>query len=215
MRRVLTVLAAVILSAGAAAAQASFDDFLEKDAAAQASEGVADAELAKFEDVLNGPDVDRAIRAMRYMMASGKPRLVRAAKSFGLRSTQTLFQEQALKAILDTGGPFKLEFDLTTASEDESKIKYRTQGWGTSFSSDGKSATLIFTVGPYDPEKKCWISIRRQDCSMMLALTTVRFVGWGIAGALTLDQKGILSGDIRNDQRPSYVSVPARIPLIK
>ncbi|MEM9781229.1 MAG: hypothetical protein AAF899_02030 [Pseudomonadota bacterium] len=201
------------LIAGPATAQTTIDAFHEKDAEAAASEGVADADLAKFEDVLNGGDVDRAIRAMRFMIESEKPRLVRAAKTFGLRSVNPLFQEEAMKAIFQQGGPFRLELDLTTADEEVSRMQYFTDWLGGTVSVDKASGYYTFALGGYDEKKKCWLNIANNKCLLTQALTTVDLAGVPYAsGNLELNGNGVLEGAFK--YKSGGVSVPARIELI-
>jgi len=102
----------LILWNTSAYAQSSFADFEAEDK--QLSE-----EVAQFFGVLNGEDSGRAIRALNFMLESDNPELVRAAKDFGLYSSNLDVRSKTLAAIFDKGGPFRMELDLSARPEDE------------------------------------------------------------------------------------------------
>ena len=197
-----------------ALAQGNFEDFLKKDAAAEAREGVDDQELQQFEEVLNGEDTDRALRAMRYMLTSGKPPLVRRAKEFGLYAAEPLFRNEALRAILDTGGPFLLEIQVDEG--DSRLVANQFRYWGASASPDNSTLYFSFGLQAYDAEKQCWPSKASGDCSLQVIRSDVTFNRWGdnINGALKLTESGVLEGTMAHVNK-SDAFVPVRIRLIE
>ena len=212
MRIAATLLttAAMLMLVAAANAQGNFDAFLEQDAEAQAREGVGDEELRQFEEVLNGADADRALRAMRFMLASGKPRLVRRAMEFGLFAAEPLFRHEALRAIFEAGGPFRIEVDLSGPQADESKMLGTVLYWGGSNNLDGTAGYYVFSTDPYDSEDRCWKFEDSSKCAFYLTRDVVSLKDWTYAsGNLVLSSSGVLEGNIQNTNGPGKPAVPA------
>lgn len=205
-------LCSLALSA-AASDQGTFEEFEKSEAEARAN-SISDEELAQFEAVLNGRDIERALRAMRFMLESGKPRLVRAAREFGLLSTEPLIQHEALKAVFDQGGPFRFEVDLTTADEKDSRARSWIQRNRGSISVDGRTGYWTFSLGEYRSDHQCWVWRGDDDCSIMLSGVTIDIKHWrSAAGHLKLNESGALVGSFRNTNG-GEVWVPAMIRLL-
>lgn len=217
MRIVATLLttAAMLMLVAAANAQGNFDAFLEEDAETQARDGVGEEELRQFEEVLNGADADRALRAMRFMLTSGKPRLVRRAKEFGLFAAEPLFRHEALRAVFEAGGPFRIEVDLSGPQADESNMLGRVLYWGGSNNLDGTAGYYVFSTDPYDSDDRCWKFKDSSTCAFYLTRDVVSLKDWSYAaGDLALNSSGVLEGSIQDTNGASNPAVPARIVLI-
>ncbi|WP_144432231.1 hypothetical protein [Roseibium alexandrii] len=205
-------LAGTVAIAGAAGAQ-TFDDFLAAEEQELASEQVRDEDLEEFEQVLNGTDTERSLRVMRFMLGSGSPRLVRRAMEFGLLSARPLLRQEALKAVFDAGGPFRIEIDLTRADEDRTRMRYYLNWLAGGYSADGKTGYYQFTTAPFDAKARCWKFLGGDNCALSLSNTSVSLRGWTYgAGNLDLNDDGILEGTLRYRDN---VPVPARIVLVE
>lgn len=186
-----------------ASAQGDFDTFLKEDAELQAQTSASLEEIRKFEEVLNGEDADRAMRAMRFMLASGKPALVRRAREFGAYSVEPLFREEFLRATFDQGGPFQMVVDLGSEADEENDVaKILVKEYDGSLSSDKQTVSMSFFLSPYDEEKRCWkfgnYNLLKEWCAIYLTGDSVSLQGWrSLTGELSLDDKGTLEGTVQ------------------
>lgn len=195
-------------------AQSSFQEFLKIDEAAQKKDSAADQELVKFEEVLNGSNTQRALRAMKFMLTSKKPQLVRYAKEFGLLSAEKLFRDEALRSVFDEGGPFRIELDLSTIDEEKSRIKEYINYLKGGYSADGTKGYYVFRTVPYDTKLGCWKFLSSNNCAFYLANASVSLKGWNYgAGSLTLGNDGVMRGTLRYTTRTG-APVPAQIVII-
>lgn len=213
-----------VFFATASVAQSTFDDFLKQDQEAQQRDGVADEDLRKFEEVLNGDDVERALRAMKFMLNSEKPRLVRYAKEFGLLSAEALFRQEALNAVLDQGGPFQIEIDLPKETKLNNSIS-TFQYYAGNVSADNENAFVMMQI-EYDQTENCWVFnmkgwhkrcvMRRSGTRVSLTLGDQRpsyASSIYIRGDFRLDDAGALVGSLEDAREK--VPLKARILLIE
>lgn len=207
-----TAFGATFGMAGATAAQ-TFDDFLAAEDQQLESQQVRDEDLERFEQVLNGGDVERSLRVMHFMLASGEPRLVRRASEFGLLSAEPLLRQEALKAIFDAGGPFRIEIDLTSVDNDQTDMRSYINWLAGGYSADGSTGYYHFSTTPFDAEARCWRFSVGDNCALILSNTSVSLRGWSYgAGNLDLNEDGVLEGTLRYRNR---IPAPARIVLIE
>lgn len=200
----------------AAHAQTSFEEFLKLDEAAQRKDSATDQEVAQFEEVLNSADTDRVLRAMTFMLASGKPHLVRRAKEFGLLSAEGLIRHEALKKVLDEGGPFRIEVDLTKVDEEKSNMRAYINRLNGGYSTDGGTGFYVFRVDPYDQDAGCWKFKGNGNCAAYLSNDSISLKDWDRgAGSLTLENNGIMRGTLRYTYSTTNAPVPAQIVLVK
>ncbi|MEM8651748.1 MAG: HEAT repeat domain-containing protein [Pseudomonadota bacterium] len=101
------------------AQSSSFDDFQRK-----VNEGVA--EIAKYQQVLQNPDVRVQYQAVQYMLKSNDPALQRIAKEHALFSTNPVMRGSAIKAILDSGQNLRL---VVTSTGEKSADVFRWLAW--------------------------------------------------------------------------------------
>lgn len=187
--------------------QSSFADFEKADK-------VAGSEADQFKQVLNGEDSGRALRAMQFMIKSGNPDLVSAAKEFGLYSTNSVVQREAIAAILDSGGPFKLVADLSKIDDKKAKVGYYLTSIGGVYAVDQKSASFTFSVDPYSEEEGCWTFRNSSRCAFILSGTSVSLKGWSSGqGNLSLNDSGQLEGSVSYSNERNF-SAPAIVNLI-
>ncbi|WP_299822916.1 hypothetical protein [uncultured Jannaschia sp.] len=212
--RYLFIIVALSVGPAPTFAQSAIEAFRALDEAAQ-QEGVSDAEIAEFEQILNGSDEERARRAMDFMLASDDPRLVRRAKEFGLFSANALFRDAALRAIFDEGGPFQIEIDLTAKDDEETGMVDYINALRGGFSQDGETGYFTFALDAYDEADNCWPFNGYNNCAFMLANSAVSLAGWSNGkGQLTLNSEGALEGTLQYTsgiRKPA----PARIVLIE
>ena len=195
------------LSTDFALAQSGFDKFMEQDKKAS-------SETEKFRAVLNGDDSDRALRAMQFMLQSGDLILVKAAQEFGLFSTNRSVQHEALKAIFNSGGPFRLVVDLSSIDDKKMRMSRYINERGGAIAADHMSGSIVFSV---DSADNCWVFRGSENCALILQGTNVSLAPWYRGtGSLTLNDAGILVGSIGSAySNPSYSPVPAQIDLLQ
>lgn len=192
--------------AASANAQQSLSEIKEK-------LGQRASELEEVDQMLANPDKNQRIAAMELLLASGNPVFVNRAKEAGLFSSDPEMRNAALKAIFDSGGPFRIVFDFSGKSDEDHGIK----DWSGDviWNPDTKLGRLVFTVQPYNKEKQCWESSGR-NCAIYLTGTTVSLRDWRYAsGSLELDNSGRLVGTFRATGSSANVPVTAYIPLME
>jgi len=175
-------------------------------------------ELDRVDELLASEDPNRRLAAMEALLASGDPAFVERAAETGLFSEDVRLRETAIRAVLQTGGPFTLRLDLS-ATDDEQSMMLEWLGYSAgATSADLAQGSVTFTVDPFDEKAKCWYlssSSGSKHCGFVLTGETVSLSGWRYtAGSLTLDDAAILSGAVSNERRKG-VPVPARIDLLE
>ena len=129
------------------------------------------------------------------MLQSDNPELVRAAKDFGLYSSNVDVRSKTLAAIFDKGGPFRMELDLSATPEKETGMIEYLRALNGSVSVDGKTGQVVFIVDKYNPETKCWPSKAGKNCAITLVGETISLSGWRYgAGSLKLNDDAQLVG---------------------
>lgn len=176
----------------------SFEEFQRK-----VNEGVA--EIAKYQEVLQNPDVRVQYQAVQYMLKTNDPALQRIAKEHALFSTNPVLRNSAIKAIFDSGQNVR----LVITSTGEKSVD--TLGWlqrvgGTH---DGNTGSIIFKVG--EARENCWIQYR-DKCHFQLAGNSVRFnhegnSGYGAQSSLDLGNDGVLRGMIFTRKGEARLSI--------
>lgn len=174
-------------------------------------------QYAEADLMLADTDKNKRIGAMMAMLQSGDPIYQKRARDVGLFSPDPEMRSLALQAILQTGGPFRVDLYLKGVNEEKSKV----YGW----LSDAKGVwdpqtgfgSFNFTVGEYNPKLNCW---PRPDyettCWAYLTGETISFEFSRAVVKLTLANDGRLLGNFRysNGSTP-YTPVPAAINLIR
>lgn len=172
------------------------------------------SELAEVDAMLAAPDKNSRVAAMELLLASGNPVFVQRAKEVGLFSSDPEMQSAALRAIFDAGGPFRVLLDLTTAKEDQTGARTWLSNYQGAWDSDGKVGSYTFSTRPYSEGKKCWQFLSGSNCAFTITGTSVSLGDWSnVAGTLTLDSAGSLTGSFRVTYDRKYVPIPATIPL--
>lgn len=165
----------------------SFEEFQRK-----VNEGVA--EIAKYQEVLQNPDVRVQYQAVQYMLKSKDPALQRIAKEHALFSTNPVLRNSAIKAILDSGQNVRLVI-TSTGDKSVDTLDWLKRVGGTH---DGNTGSIIFKVG--EARENCWIQ-HNDKCHFRLAGNSVRFnhdgnTGYRAQSSLDLGNDGILRGMI-------------------
>ncbi|WP_157960584.1 HEAT repeat domain-containing protein [Primorskyibacter marinus] len=184
---------AVGLGNGAAAqtsqnATQSFEEF-------QASVTAGAQRIAKYQEVLQNPDARIQYEAVRLLLKSGDPALVRIAKEHALFSTNPVLRNSAILAIFEAGGNLRIE--VTATDESSAKVlKWVSDAGGTH---DGKKGNHIFNIGA--KAENCWMSGKERYaiCELTVSGTSVQFKsnrGQGSQASLALGPDGVLRGVI-------------------
>jgi len=177
----------------------SFEEFQRK-----VNEGVA--EIAKYQEVLQNPDVRVQYQAVQYMLKTNDPALQRIAKEHALFSTNPVLRNSAIKAIFDSGQNVRLV--VTSTGEKSLDVL----GWlrridGTH---DGNIGSVIFKVG--EARENCWVQYRN-SCHFQLAGNSVLFKhegnnsSYAAQSSLDLGNDGILRGVIFTKNGEARLSI--------
>lgn len=166
---------------------ASFEEFQRK-----VNEGVA--EIAKYQEVLQNPDVRVQYQAVQYMLKTNDAALQRIAKEHALFSTNPVLRNSAIKAIFDSGQNVRLVVTSTGESSAD-VLKWLARMGG---SHDGNAGSFIFKVG--EARENCWIQYN-DKCNFQLAGNSVLFRVHGNSfdaaqSSLDLGNDGVLRGVI-------------------
>lgn len=165
----------------------SFEEFQRK-----VNEGVA--EIAKYQEVLQNPDVRVQYQAVQHMLKTNDPALQRIAKEHALFSTNPVLRHSAIKAIFDSGQNVRLVVTSTGEKSADVFVWLRRVD-GTH---DGNTGSIIFKVG--EARENCWIQYGN-NCHFRLAGNSVLFKHEGNTGSkaqssLDLGNDGVLRGVI-------------------
>lgn len=199
---------AFALASNAVSAQSGLDDILSAlDARA--------AELERAQAILDDPDANRRIAAMKLLLKSDDEQFRHLAREFGLFSADPALRQAALVEILNAGGGFRLETDAP--AEGSTDIHLAITRLSGSLDGTGKGSVPFVLKPGFDNAESCWRNTRNNNCTLLLAGATVHLHSWGagstnIAGAFRLDASGNLEGHVlvNGNGRP----VAARIALI-
>lgn len=171
-----------------AVAKSAYEDF-------EKQSSVEQNELEKFRAVLNGDDPERRLRAMQFMIKSGNPILARAAREFGLFAVDPALQNQAVRAIFNSGAHFRLQMD---APGEKGKYALKWMVRYYSGAHDGKNGSASLIVGKWDPKSKCWLRFyNTNECFLRLKGTSINMWLKNAQASFTLGDDGVFRGRIR------------------
>lgn len=178
---------------GATPAQAQSDMTLEE---FQAQVMAGANRIAQYQQTLQNPDPRVQYEAVRLLLKSKDPALVRIAKEHALFSTNPVLRNSAILAIFEAGGNLRIE---VTATDDQSAsvLNWVSSVGGTH---DGRVGNFIFPIGKMTEE--CWMDVRYDTtCQLRVSGTTVQFYYHGNSNtksqaALTLGADGVLRGQL-------------------
>lgn len=116
-----------------------------------------DQEMSKGSEyiaLLDHSDPKRALAALKVMLASGDPELIKLAADHGLYSSNPAVRAEALKGFLATNPRIDMFFSEKGSKGDfsramENRFKVQPNGSGV--------AAVSMTVGEYDPSGDCYI----------------------------------------------------------
>lgn len=192
---------ALVLSAKGAAAQSSMtiEEFTAK-----VNEGAA--RIAQFQQVLQNPDARVQYEAVKLMLASKDPALVRIAKEHALFSTNPVLRNAAIGAIFDAGGVIRLQ--LTATDEKSADVMRWARVWEGATS--GNTGNVMFSIGKKSDD--CWLRGDSSNCMLWVSGTTVKFyVSFNSPGkgqaALQLGADGVLRGPIHTSGGSAQVAI--------
>lgn len=200
----MTWRAAAVLVALATSVQAQRLSLADLSAAVESDA----AELAGFRSALADPDPNRALAAMRILMASGEPLLVNLALEAGLSALDGVMRKSAFEAYIASRPT------LLAHAEIEGDFGEKFRGWierlGGSAASE-TTGTLTLAIGPWDDASRCYLG-PRQTCQARIADGQLSYAtDYGTVG-LALGEGGILSGSVSHSLSGGPVSI--RVPLL-
>ena len=182
-----------ILAWGAAAPSNAQNEMSLEDFQAQVMAGAN--RIAQYQQTLQNPDPRVQYEAVRLLLKSKDPALVRIAKEHALFSTNPVLRNSAILAIFEAGGNLRVE--VTSTGEDSAAV---FQWVGTvGGTHDGRVGNYIFPIG--EKNEECWLQNRVNSCQLRVSGTTVQFVNGGgrtlaAQASLTLGADGVLRGTI-------------------
>ncbi|WP_224825988.1 HEAT repeat domain-containing protein [Cognatishimia sp. MH4019] len=152
--------------------------------------------IAQYQQTLQNPDPRVQYEAVRLLLKSKDPALVRIAKEHALFSTNPVLRNSAIVAIFEAGGNLRLQVTATN-EQSASGLQWISNVGGTH---DGRVGNFIFPIGKMTEE--CWMDARYDStCQLRVSGTTVQFYYHGNSGtkaqaALTLGSDGVLRGKL-------------------
>ena len=194
--------------------------------AAQAQSGLADIkknasalaqQYAEVDAMLADTDKNRRIGAMIALLGSADPIYQKRARDVGLFSPDPEMRIMALRAILDTGGPFTIEMDLKGISEEKTRIfKYLREEGGNWDDGTGIGSRVI-RLGAFNPKLGCWVQPRYDtQCIVYLSGDSVTVYVNRATAKFRLSNEGVLAGTFRyNYVCGACDPVPAQINLVR
>jgi len=168
-----------------------------------------DEEMTKgnpYGDLLNEPDPKRALAAMKVMMASGDPELVKIAADYGLYSANSAVRAEALKALLATKPRIDVYFSESGAQGDFKRAM------ADLFKSEPNAQGIVATtlvVGDYDASEDCY-GLGRKDCALQIRPEAIRIDLYNRWTEITLTENASLVGNVYLGQASN---VPMRMQL--
>lgn len=184
------LMAALLLTAGLApaVAQTSLDDI-------EAAVAGASDDMARVDALLADADPDKRISAMKMLLESGNPAFAQRAKEAGLFSSDLAMRRLALSTIFETGGPFRIDFNLSGMNEDSTYVRAWLRDVGGSFYNDDSMGQWTFFVDQFDDDAKCWQLVGSNGC-MFLPSAELYLIDWrGMRGSFQLSTDGRLLGE--------------------
>jgi hypothetical protein len=208
MKLILAVYIFALLGVQSAAAQKTLAEI-------QSAVSVAASELEAVDALLNDPDQNKRLAAMQMLVQSGNPTYIKRAKEVGLFSSDAEMRRAAIGAVLDQGGPFRLELDLSQAGDAAKDVRWWIYNHRGSVDDSLMVGQVTFSPMPYSADTKCWASSDKRQCFLIPTGAAYSLDGWHDgSGSLKLMPDGALLGTFSvNISGRSNKSVPARIPL--
>lgn len=168
-----------------------------------------DAEMTRgseYSVLLNDPDPARALAAMKVMMASGDPELIRIAADYGLYSANPAVRAEALKAFLATKP--RIDAFFTEAGSDGDFRHAMKAHFSSEPNASGVVATTLI-IGSYDPENDCY-AIGAQSCGLQVRPEAILIGLDDIWNEITLTKSASLEGSVNLGRA---TNVPMRLQL--
>jgi hypothetical protein len=167
------------------------------------------SEIAGFRAALADPDPNRALAAMRILMASGEPLLVNLALEAGLSAPDGVMRKSAFEAYVATRPT------LLAHAEIDGDFGEKFRSWielsGGSVASE-TTGTLTLAIGPWDEDQRCYLRAAQDTCQTRVADGQLSDVmSYGIIG-LVLGEGGTLTGSVSHERSGGPVSI--RVPLL-
>lgn len=143
--------------------------------------------------LLNDPDPQRSMGAMKIMMESGDPQLISLAKEFGLLSSNPRVQKEALGYYLATRPNLAVQFDLS--KEDGVSSSFLNAFRATE--NLQQQAFTTWRIGEYDNKQQCFVWDGDDDCMFKINANGVFIEGSHIKAQLSITPEGALLGVAR------------------
>ena len=174
------------------------------------------SELDQVDALLADPDANKRLTAIKALLASGNPVWVKRAKEVGLFSSDPELQQAVVTAILDSGGPFRM--DITLADEDKTGIRNWLNYVKGDFDDENGIGHYTFRIQQFDSKEMCWKFVdqqARQSGNCAFTPTGNNYSmngGYYTSGNVSLNAEGALVGKLRFTNG-NYSAVAISIPL--
>lgn len=200
MRNAIYVLLMLVGMPAAASAQSLSVEDLQKQIDAEMTKG------SEYGELLNDPDPRRALAAMKVMMASGDPELVKVAADYGLYSANEAVRAEALKGFLATKPRVDVYFTEAGSQGDFPRVM---QGLYSSIpNAEGVVATTL-VVGEYDAKADCY-ALGNRACALQIRPEAIRISLDSVWTEVTLTQDASIIGNVHLGRA---TNVPMRMQL--
>lgn len=171
---------------------------------------VAQSANGEYRALLNDPDPERALLAMKVMIEQGDADLQKIALDHGLFSTDASVRRVALEAFFRSKPFLAITADGKAALEDnETNLRVYVERAGGTVDPTGK-VSLNHLMGEFDDKQNCFVYAGGDHCMVRISDATVSFRHHELWSDLTLGTDGKLTGAI-------YVYkvglLPAEIPV--
>lgn len=200
MRNSIYILLMLVGMSAAASAQSLSVEDLQKQIDAEMTKG------SEYGELLNDPDPKRALAAMKVMMASGDPELVKVAADYGLYSANEAVRAEALKGFLATKPRVDISF-MEAGSQGDFLFAMRKL-YNSIPNSDGIVAATI-VVGEYDAKTDCY-GLGRRQCALQIRPGSIRISLNDLWTEVTLTEDAAITGNV---DLGNATNVPMRIQL--
>lgn len=146
-----------------------------------------------YQALLNDPDPERSLAAMRIMLESGDAELARMALEFGLLSPNPTVRRTAVEAFLTTQPVLSLRFQGDLEWSNYATIVHRNYSGTTT--PDGVGFWRM-PVGPYSPKGRCFLrtNAREETCLVTVNADGVFISASELTARLEVDEVGQLAG---------------------
>lgn len=176
-----------------------------------------DAEMNKsneYAELLNDPDPARAQMAMKMMLESGDPALVKIALEYGLYSPDASVRGQAVKAFFDSFPTVEILIDASSVRELGNIPRDISHKYNSGLNAENKAIIIRSIIG-YDEKANCYTAEYEHsgDIGCYFRIFDGQFQFYSINRnwfQMSLTDAGVLVSDANIDRKTVRVEVPIK-----